>query len=205
MSEFRRRLMMAQKKEVIDWDYVWKAPEELPAWLSIGPNATGEMGDGYYRVYGASSPANVANRPFIIFSSTEFPAGNSYMIEMDIVEMAVRKGNSLQSSVQFFSTSNNTPRITRYTSGKVPGTSLWLLGLNTTNSQSGSLHITDSERFKLRVICDTATPKLTLKVGGVSLSADVALYPRTIYSRYVHANKGYWDIYSIKIKVNPNT
>lgn len=205
MSEFRRRLMMAQEKEVITWDYEWYAPEEIPSWLSIGSYATGEMQEDCYRVYAASQPGNVINKPFIIFSSTEFTAGNSYMVEMDITEMAVRKASSVASSIQFFTTAAETPRITRYTTGKVPGTNLWLLGLNTANSQTGGLHITDNMRFKLRIICDTATPKFTLKVGGVSLSADVALYPRTIYSRYVHANNGYWDIYSIKVKVNPNT
>ena len=189
-----------KKEEPIAWDYEWYPPQEMPSWLSIGQYATGEMMEDCYRVYGASAPSNVANKPFIVFSSTEFPTGHSYIIEMDIVEMAVRKGNSVQSSVQMFSTANGTPRITRYTTGKVPGTSLFLLGLNTTNSQTGSLHITDNMRFKLRIICDTATPQFTLKVGNVSLSSAQSLVPRTIYSRYVHANGGYWDIYSIKIK-----
>ena len=189
-----------KKEEPIAWDYEWYPPQEMPSWLSIGQYATGEMMEDCYRVYGASAPSNVANKSFIVFSSTEFPTGHSYIIEMDIVEMAVRKGNSVQSSVQMFSTANGTPRITRYTTGKVPGTSLFLLGLNTTNSQTGSLHITDNMRFKLRIICDTATPQFTLKVGNVSLSSAQSLVPRTIYSRYVHANGGYWDIYSIKIK-----
>ena len=202
MSEFRRRIMMAnvKKEEPIAWDYEWYPPEEMPSWLSIGQYATGEMMEDCYRVYGASTPSNVVNKPFIVFSSTEFPTGKSYIVEMDIVEMAARQANSTNASIQFFVTGGVTPRLTRYTTGRVPGTNLWLLGLNTANSQSGSLHITDNMRFKLRIICDTVTPQFTLKVGNVSLSSAQSLVPRTIYSRYVHANGGYWDIYSIKIK-----
>lgn len=194
---------MAQRngEEPIDWDYEWYPPEEKPSWLST--QMTGEMGANYYRVPVYTS-GSTPNKTFITFSSSEFPSGKSYIIEMDIEEMAARAyANSTQTSVQIFSTASGTPRITRYSTGEIPGTNYFLLGLNTANSQSGAIRITDNLRFKIRIECDTATPKFTLKVGNVILSSEQSLLPRTIYTRYIKAN-GHWDIYSIKVKVIDN-
>lgn len=201
---FRRRLMMAQRngEEPIDWDYEWYPPEEKPSWLST--QMTGEMGTNYYRVpvyTGGSAP----NKPFITFSSSEFPSGKSYIVEIDVEEMAMRAHpNSSQASIQFFSTAGGTPRIVRATAWQpIPGTNYTPLGFNTTNAWSGDMRFTDDLRFKIRIDCDTVTPKFTLKIGEIALSSTQSLLPSTIYSRYITAD-GYWDIYSIKVKVIDN-
>lgn len=201
---FRRRLMMAQRngEEPIDWDYEWYPPEEKPSWLST--QMTGEMGTNYYRVP-VYTGGTVSNKPFITFSSSEFPSGKSYIVEIDVEEMAIRAyPNSTQASIQLFSTAGGTPRIVRATAWQpIPGTNYTPLGFNTANAWSGNMRITDDLRFKIRIDCDTITPKFTLKVGDVDLSSEQSLLPREIYTRYIKA-EGYWDIYSIKVKAIDN-
>lgn len=200
-SSMRRRMMMsAKEQEPIVWDYEWYPPEEKPAWLTT--QVAGTMGENYYRVpvYNGGS---IPNKNFITFSSSVFPSGKSYIIEIDVEEMTIRaQSNSVQSAIHFFDNASGVPRITRYGQGKISGTNYYYLGLNTADNANSTL-ITNNLRFKIHIECDTVAPLFTLKVNNIALSTAKSVLPRIIRTRYIK-NGGYWDIYSIKVKVIDN-
>lgn len=201
MSEFRRRLMMAQSgEEPIDWDYEWYAPDEIPSWFSKGTNATAEFGEDYYRIYNPSAPSNYVMKNIMNFSSSEFPVG-SYIMDINMKEMVVRQANSVQGGL-IFSTSKtgNTSSVSDQIwigrlNSKISDTNYYKCCLATSTTDTDKI-ITDALRYTVRL--NIGTEGTRISVGNVFLDTTRVGAPRGIYGRY--SPSGYIDIYSIKIK-----
>lgn len=206
MSEFRRRLMMAQKKEVINWDYEWYAPEEVPAWLHISDNAAHEMLDDCFRIYPATG-TNSYYKIMMYFDPEEFPTSNSYEVEIDMYNTISRLAMSVQGGVGFnqVTSGNSTTGLlyikrrndTKYT---LDGVSYYIGEVSTSTGRNSGNQITDSLRYKVTLTFDNVNNIAKLAVNGVSIQRTSEGYaPRAMVNRY--ANSGYIDIYCIKIRI----
>lgn len=204
---FRRRLMMAQRngEEPIDWDYEWYPPEDRPTWFTIpNTNVSYEMGDTYFRIYCANAPANQANRSFYTFSASEFPNTKSYLVEIDMTEMAARQATSGQGGICYSKlTGANGIWTRRNGNSMVSGTNYYQVRLASSNSGTDGPVITNDLRYKLRLLYDNTNGLFKASVGDKEYSISATgIAPRDVWSRYV--NNRYIDIHSIKIKVIEN-
>lgn len=213
MSKYRRRLMMAQKKEEpIAWDYEWYPPQEMPSWITINSNAHGEMGANYYRVFAATGPASNTNRNFMnIGNATLFPTSKSYIMEIDLEDRMARTSTSASSGSYSFALNKNgsSASIGQLIYIKRTGTSTGQSGFykccfTSAPSTNTSYIIPDSLRYKIRFFFDNANAQTTASVGNVKYTVNYVGRPGGLYNRNSITGTQYLDIYSIKIKVIDN-
>lgn len=172
------------------WDLEWHYTDGIPNFISVNTSngATATILEDCLRVVPATGPSNNAYRNMLTFNTPLLSSTQSYMIEVDMKELAVRLGSSYQSSLAIAPNNGNTLLDIRRTSTKIPGTNYWktLLDNNAGSASADAVPITDDLRYKLYIIYDASTHLFTLRVGGSSISRTLAeeLYPRYMYTKY---------------------
>lgn len=202
----RRRLMIQGKTEPIVWDYEWYPPEEKPSWFTItNTNVSYEMGDTYFRIYCANNPGNQVERQFFTFLASEFPNTKSYLVEIDMTDMAARQATSGQGGICYskLTGTNNSIWVKRNGNSKIPGTNYYQVILASGPNDYNGPVITNNLRYKIRLFYDNTNGLFKASVGDKEFSiAATGIAPRQVWSRYV--NNRYIDIHSVKIKVIEN-
>lgn len=181
----------------------------MPEFISINSanGATQQILEDCLRITPATGPSDNIYRNMLTFNTPLLSSTQSYMIEIDMKELAVRLGSSYQSSLTVAPNNGSKLLDIRRTSTKIPGTSYWktLLDNNTGSASADAVPITDDLRYKLYIIYNASTHLFTLRVGSSSISRTLTegLYPRYMYTKYcgTQYGGGYVDIYSIKIKL----
>lgn len=207
VSSIRRQMIQLMPK--YKWDLEWHYTDGMPEFISINSanGATQQILEDCLRITPATGPSNNVYRNMLTFNTSLLSSTQSYMIEMDMKELAVRLGSSYQSSLTVAPNKGSEILDIRRTSTKIPGTSYWktLLDNNTGNASADAVPITDDLRYKLYIIYNASTHLFTLRVGSSSISRTLTegLYPRYMYTKYcgTQYGGGYVDIYSIKIKL----